>query len=313
VIINSVGTQAICSLGWVHKGSLWAYSIGDASPRIVKLSDAKYLSLKAGKRDCFSLVHHWDGDKLDISAHNHSEPRRPISCISLRLAGSGRAQPEASLTGDSSIWQELPRAYVAFAFGGFHLFLVNLNGEVSMQAFSWYSDTDYDKGYQGIIGVEEIPNSSLLIVSIQRDSSPILYDPDTGKAVKKLSLADRRGNPDFVFRSSANEFWATDYDHIVKINATTLDVIATKQLQEAGQVGRQFIGDFSFDRSERLCLVARPFGGDVIGLDCDSMRQTYRAELGKQPLEAGLLGDDTVVAVDWKSGEFLSGRIEKAF
>jgi hypothetical protein len=39
-------------------------------------------------------------------------------------------------------------------------------------------------------------------------------------------------------------------------------------------------------------LVARPFSGDVVGLDCDSMLQTHRATLGKQPLEAGLLRDE---------------------
>lgn len=312
MIINSAGTQAACSLGWVHKGGLWVYRIGDASPRIVKLSDAKYLTVRAGKHDFFSVLHHWDDNKLIITAHNQSEPQRPISCISLRQAGFGWAQPAFAHTGDSSVWQELPRAYVAFAFGDFHLFLVKINGETSMQTFNWYNNANYDKGYQGIVGVEEVPNSTLLIVSVQRDSNPILYDPDTGKEVRKLSLADRGGNPQFRFRSSANEFWADDYDHIVKLDATSLIVKATEQLQETGKGGRQFIGDFSFDQSERLCLVARPFSGDVIGIDCDSMRQTYRVELGSQPLEAGLLGDDTVVALDWKTGEFLSGKLKKA-
>jgi hypothetical protein len=306
VILDSMGTQAICSYGWVHKGGLWVYRIGDASPRIIKLSESNYLTLKAGKGDWFSVVHHWDGDRLDISAHNHSEPQRPISSISLHLAGSDGARLETTLTGDKAVWQHLPRAYVALA----RLFLVNLDGEVSMQAFDWYTDADYDKLYQGIVGVQEVP-SGLLIVSVQRDSSPILYDPGTGKKVRKLSLAARGGNPKFCFRSTADEWWASDYDHIVKLDATTLNIIASRQVQEAGQLGRQFIGDFCFDQSERLCLVARPFSGDVIGLDCNSLRQTHRATLGNQPLDAGLLGEDIVVAIDWKSGDFLSGRLEK--
>jgi hypothetical protein len=31
----------------------------------------------------------------------------------------------------------------------------------------------------------------------------------------------------FRFRFSANKLWADDYDHVVKLSATTLDVIAT--------------------------------------------------------------------------------------
>jgi hypothetical protein len=312
VIINTDCTQAIGNLGWVQKGSLWVYKIGDASPRIVQLSDAKYLTIKAGKKDFFSVVHHRDGDELDISAHNHSDPYRAVSWIKLRGAGFGRAKTETIISGDNSVWQELPHAYVAFAFGDFHLFLVNHNGDVSIQAFDWYNDNSYDKGYQGIVAVEELPNSSLLVVSVQRDSNPILYDPDTRKVVRKLSLASGRfGNPHFCLRTSANELWADDYNHIVKLDATTLIVKAVKQLQEASNGVQQFIGGFSLYRSERLCLIARPFRGDVIGLDCDSMLQTHRALLGKQPLLCGLLGNDTVVALDWKTGDFLSGKLEK--
>jgi hypothetical protein len=181
-----------------------------------------------------------------------------------------------------------------------------------MQGFSWYSDDGYDKMYQGIVGVEELPNCPQLIVSVQRNSSPILYDPDTRKAVRKLSLADRRGNPHFCLRTSANELWADDYDHIVKLDGTTLNIIATKQLQQGGAQGGQFIGEFSLCRGENLCLVARPFSRDVVGLDCDSLRLTHRAVFEKQPLQAALLGDDTVVALDWKTGEFLSGELKKA-
>ena len=312
MITNCAGTQAVCSLGWVHKGNLWVYKFGDRSPHIHRLSDSKYLSVKAGRNDFFSVVHHWDADRLEISAHHHSEPHRTISSMIFRSLGRGGADAQVILTGDNAVWQELPHAYVGYAFGDFHLFLVNPVGQASVQAFDWYDNAHYDKGYQGIVGVQEIPNSHLLIVSVQRDSNPVLYDPDIRKEVKKLSLAGRGGNPRFQVRISASELWADDYDHIVKLDAMTLNVIETKQLQEAGTAGRQFIGEFALCGDERLCLVARPFNGDAIGLDCDSMRQTHRAALGKQPLVAGLLGDDTVVALDWKTGRFLHGKLRKA-
>src|SRR5262249_25665287 len=119
MVINAANTQAVCSFGWVHKGSLWIYRIGNASARVVELSDAKYLTAKAGQNDFFSVVHHWDGDKVDIAAHNHAEPHRPISSISIRRPGRFGAKTESKMTGDNSVWRELPRAYAAFAFGDF--------------------------------------------------------------------------------------------------------------------------------------------------------------------------------------------------
>lgn len=311
MVINAARTQAVCSLGWVHKGSLWVYRIGSVSPEILKLSDAKYLTIKAGNKDFFSVVHHWDGDTIEISAHHHAEPLKRVSSILLRHSHPVTIKAESEVTGDVSVWRELPRAYVAYAFGDFHLFLVDLDGSVSCLTFSWYSDANYDKGYQGIVAVEELPASHLLIVCVQRDSNPILYDPHNGAVVKKLNLADRRGNPQFKLRASLGEFWADDYDTIVKLDAKTLDVIASERLQGSAQMTQQFIGEFSFCRDETLCLVARPFSSDVIGIDCDSMHQTHKATLGKQPLRAGLLGEDKVVALDWKTGEFLTGRLEK--
>ncbi len=215
------------------------------------------------------------------------------------------------MTGDRSVWKLLPRAYVALSFGDFRLFLVQPDAGLSAQAFPWYTDGAYDKLYQGIVGVEEIPNSNLLIVSIQRDSNPILYDPDSKTVIRKLKLVDGGGSPKFKLRVSTSEYWANDYDHLVKLNASTFDVVETRHLQKGAEgISRQFIGEFSFCRAETLCLVARPFSGDVLGLDCDTMMPTYRTALGRHPLEAALLGDK-VVAIDWKTGDVLSGPLEK--
>ena len=310
MIVNGAATQAISSLKWVHKGSLWVYEIGSSAPKIVELSDAKYLTIKTGKDDFFSVVHNWDGEKLEISAHNHSDPHRAISSISLRRENVFSDKAEFTIKGDFSVWQKLPRAYTASVFGDYHLFLVEQDGSVSIQALGWFASR-YDKMYQSIVGVEELPDSHLLIVSIQRDSNPVLYDPDTGMEVRKLSLAGRHGNPQFCTRNSAHELWANDYDHIVKLDAKSLIVKATEQLQYATTGCRQYIGEFSLDRSESHCLVARPFSGDVIVLDCDTLRQTHRAAIGNQPIEAALLGYDFIVALNWPTGEFLQGKLER--
>jgi len=71
----------------------------------------------------------------------------------------------------------------------------------------------------------------------------------------------------------------------------------------------QFIGQFAFDADEQVCAVARPFSGDVVGLDPKTLELRYRAELGKQPLEVAVLRDLRVFARDWKTGEILKGAL----
>lgn len=307
MIVNTARTQAVSTLGWVDRGAVWVYA--DDEPRKVTLSDAKWLSVKAGTHDFFAVVHHWDGERLEISAHAHSEPTRTISRVSLRRMISGSpVKPAIAFEGDLSVWERLPRAFTGFVFADYQLFLTDHRRESEVQTFPWF-DSSYDKGYQGIVDVTEVPDSDLLIVSIARDSTPVLYDPEKKLAVRKLVLADRRGNPEFRLRKSANEFWASDYDSIVKLDAKTLTLIKAERVQDAPAGKQKFIGNFCFDSDEALCLIARPFCGDAVVLEADSMRQTHRVELGRQPLDIGLLADGTVVARDWKTGDFLSHKM----
>ncbi len=205
------------------------------------------------------------------------------------------------MEGDLSVWAHLPGAFTGWAFGDYRLLLTAHLPDVAVQAFAWF-DNSYDKGYQGIIGVTEVPGTQLLIVSIQRDSAPVLYDPQRKQMLRKLTLADRGGNPEFQYRTPANEFWSTDYDFIVKLDGKSLTPIKAAQLQDAASGTRKFIGKFCFNRDASLCWVARPFSGDAVALEADSMRQVHRIALGGQPLDIGILTDDTIVARDWKTG-----------
>jgi hypothetical protein len=307
VILNSDRTQAISTLGWVDKGAVWVFAAGKLSPRRVKLSDAKYLSLKDGSEDFFAVLHHWDGDRLEISAHSHSEPGRVISRLALQAPKIDHADPTIFLEGELSVWARLPKAFTAYAFGDYRLLLTTHLPDVAVQVFAWF-DNSYDKGYQGVIDVTEVPGTHLLIVAIQRDSAPALYDPQRKQLLRKLKLADRCGNPEFRYHAAANEFWATDYDFLVKLDGKNLMPIKAAQLQDAVSGTRQFIGNFCFNRDASLCWVARPFSGDVLALETDSMRQVHRIALGGQPLDIGILADDTIVARDWKTGAPASGK-----
>lgn len=83
------------------------------------------------------------------------------------------------------------------------------------------------------------------------------------------------------------------------------------RLQKAPVGTAQFIGDYSFAPDEQICAVARPFSGDVVGIDVETLKITHSARLGRQPLEVVAIGRGEVVARDWKTGDLLRGRLER--
>ena len=298
------------SLGWVDRGALWVYSVHDTSPRKIVVSDAKYLSVAGGAKDVFAVVHHWDGKRLELTAHAHADPRHVISRISLRPVNSlFPSRLEMLREGELGVWDQLPGAFTGYAFEDYRLILTRHVAEDDVQTLSWF-DESYDKGYQGIVGATEVPDTSFFIISVQRDSHPVLYDPETRTALRKLTLADRGGNPVFQLCGAAQEFWATDYDAIVKLDAKTLELISMKVVQDADRGSRQFIGGFCFTPDQDLCLIARPFSGDAVALDAISMAEVSRIRLGGQPLDIGLLADGRVVGRDWKTGDFLTKKFK---
>jgi hypothetical protein len=87
----------------------------------------------------------------------------------------------------------------------------------------------------------------------------------------------------------------------------------SRKLQEAASGTAQFIGAFAFDEAETLCAIARPFSGDIVGIDPDTLRTKYRAKVGSQPLEVALLRDRRVFARDWKTGNLLTAELSRAW
>jgi hypothetical protein len=299
MLMDITEKHVISSLGWVEKSSLWVLNTDSEQVEQFRLSDASYLSLHPGKENRFSVVHHFDSNRLEISAHSASIPERIVSKITL-------TDSEQRFEGESSVWGHLQKAYVSYFVhqgeSAFWLFLIDpVRQQVSLQQFEWYNNS-YDRGYQGIIGGVEVPEQNLLLLSVQRDSNPILYDPHQRRVIRKISLANRGGNPRLRFRSKANELWADDYDTLLKLNPTGWTMQQSKRLQDGAAGTAQFIGEFEFNSDESLCAVARPFGGDVIALDTSSFKIRYRCKTGGEPLEVALLKDGRVFARDWKTG-----------
>lgn len=322
MIINDAETQAVSSLGWVDKGALWVYKIGGGKPSRVALSDANYLAVHPGAHDHFAVVHCYDGDRLKITAHHHNDPQHIVSTIEfaaradlLQLAKGALKDAGASIqsefSGDTAVWSSLPRAYVAYAFGNYYLILVDRRTKsVEVQTFAWY-DNSYDKGYQGIVGVTKVPHSPWVIVSVQRDSSPVLYDPTTRTVIQKLSLAGQFGNPTLSFRRNAREVWASDYDTLVRLDSQSWELLAKLKIQEPKGNVSQFIGHFSFNNDETLCVVGRPYSGDAVGVDAKSFRVTHSAKLGGEPLDVALVSGRHVIARDWHTGQLREGELKE--
>ena len=300
----------VSALGWADKDALWLLETSTGSVSLSRLSDAKYLTLHGGRDGHFAVLHHYDGDAVEITAHSYANPPAVLSRITV-TASNGRHQ----FDGDTTVWQNLPKAYVAFlkrpGLSDFHLFLVEpVRPTVEIVDLDWYGES-YDKGYQGVTGVVEVPDRDLLIVSVQRDSHPVLVDLETRKMVGKLSLADRGGNPTLRFRQHADELWADDYDTLLRLDPEDWRVRDSRLLQGALAGSREFIGEFAFNSDETLCAVARPFSGDVVALDTRRFRVTHACSLGRQPLLVSLLSDGTVWSRDWKTGDVLKGTLKR--
>ncbi len=309
MLADSEDRTIVSSLGWIDGGAIWILETETGRTRLVDLGGAKYLSLHRGSANHFSAVHHYDADRLVITAHHFDRPDEILSrCVV--------SQGSREVDGPESPWEHVPRHYVAYleqpAWSEFALVKIEPTGNVSLQTFDWYDDS-YDKGYQGIVGVTEIPGSHLLLVSVQRSSKPIVYDPESQCKVGEVVLSDGHGNPRLFFRRNRSELWADDYDTIVKLEPESWRILKTRKLQKAQSGTAQFIGEFGFNRDESICAIARPFSGDIVGLDPRSLRVRYRAKLGGQPIEVSLLNDRQVFARDWKTGDLLHGSLRRAW
>jgi hypothetical protein len=309
MLTNASENLVISHLGWVDGGGLWTFRAGEQRARRLPLGDAKYLTLHLGTDDHFSVVHHGDGSRVEITVHHFDDAGVPLGRAVVEAEGS-------TVSGAQSIWSHVQTNYTAYCKNslGSDYALVRVDPierSVSLQNFAWY-DGEYDKGYQGIVGVTEIPGDSLLLISVQRDSRLVLYDPLAQTRRGLVRLAARAGNPSLFFRRRANELWAVDYDTIVKLDPASWRVLAARRLQRGNWQGaNQFIGDAWFNRDETMCVVARPCSGDVIVVDLEHVKPRFRCKTGQQPLEAAVLADGAMVARDWQTGELLRGHLRK--
>src|SRR5262245_11833148 len=296
----------LSSMGWVEGDALWRFDIADGRVTTIPLgSGAQYLTLHdAGDR--FAVAHHFDGRRFEVSVRACSEPD---AVLARATAGSGGTRVD----GDSGAWRGVPRLYVPYLavppWSDYVLMKIDAPaGRVEIQELSWY-DESYDKGYQGVISVLELPDRRHALISVQRSSRLILHDIETGARRRTIDLGGQLGNPQLYHRAEDGEVWATDYDTVAVVRADDWSVRKKARIQGAAPGTQQFIGDLAFAPDTGLCVVARPFSGDVVAIDRRTLRIQSSAPLGAQPLLVAALANGEIVARDWKTGALLRGRL----
>jgi len=311
MIVNAAGTVALSNFRWADAGNLWSYVLGEPEPKQSSLSDAKWLTLVPGTNDHFAVVHHYEDGKVRLTSHSFRNISEIISSIELQIEDVESDNVEMAVSrfaGEGSAWSFLPKAYVIRPFEDTFLLLIDWRRKATqIQSPSWYRES-YDTMYQGILNVTEIPGSSFLIFSMQRDSEPVVYEPSTRKIIKKLKLGGASGAPQLFFRRDAPELWTSDYDTLIRVDSRNWEVLNRLKLQEgrSGMV-RSNIGKYCFGLDESLCLVARPHSGDVVGIDPNTFTVTLQVETGGQPEDVGLFRGGLAVARDLKTGQLLQG------
>lgn len=309
MISNPERTVLVSSVGWVDHDVLWRFDAPAArTERLPLSSGARYLSLHSSGAGHFSVGHHFDGARAELTVHSFSDPKNVLARATI-------TEGERKMTGDASAWKEVPLLYVEYlSFEPWKDFvLLKLSpstGQIEVQRLEWYDDR-YDKGYQGIIGVLELPGEDAALVSVQRSSELVLHDLATGRTNGSIDLGGRGGNPILQFRNGGNEIWASDYDTLVVLERKGWRIVRSARLQGAAAGTQQFIGDYSFAPDEQICVVARPFSNDIVGIDAATLKIRRSAKVGRQPLEVVALPQGEVVARDWKTGDLLRGRLER--
>ena len=287
------------NLGWVDRGSLWLFDLTGRTETQIAIDDAKYLSLRSGLNGLFRLVHHQSADRA-VSIRRTAEPR--IELASIRFLDGGW-----HFSGDASLWQLVDASVIIQTSAGPKLIWVDAyNERVAELDLSWFNNTNYDLGYQGLVDCLSLPAAELVVVAVQRSSELVTIDPKLNRRVGTIMLAGRGGNPTLNRRSGA-DFLASDYDSLCLVHARTGEVRCSAPLQASpGSNTQQFIGDYDPDGTN--CIVARPFSGDVVLVDLKTLIVCARAPVAGQPLAVCMTPNAAFVTRDSKTGKVEVGQ-----
>ncbi|MFN8037191.1 MAG: hypothetical protein U0V73_14785 [Acidimicrobiia bacterium] len=302
MLLSPDGRRVLSHAGWADEYRwLWSYDVeAGREERLHEFTNGFRMRSSADGRHLLIV------ESLEDQSHRCTvrSVDRPLDV----LATAVHREERWSFDGEADLLSSVPRYVHVWANDRDQLLHIDPD-DAQLDPLTWYNEGSYDLGYQGLLEPYEVPGSELLVVCVQRDSHPVLYDPATRTVRDRLSLADRGGNPSVHFRTASREVWIDDYDTLVRLRTGTWEVLDSVRLQHTSEERvRLFIGGFWFPLDERVCVVARPFSGDVLLIDPTSFETIGSVHLGEQPVDAVLCADGTLVARDWKSRRVLRSR-----
>ena len=299
MIIDNDETTILDHAGWREESQLlWRYRVEDATEERLDWPGRPFWLRPAQDRIHVTIVEWGDDGTYVVTI-------RAIADVETVLAKATHHANEWSFEGSPDLWHLAP-SYVVVDRGK----LLHIDPrDASIDPLIWY-EQGYDLIYQGLGPAYEVPDSHLLVIGIQRDSNPVIYDPVQREVLGHISLADRGGNPSLYFRMTASELWSNDYDTLLRLRVPSWEVLDALQLQQEPPGRGKFIGSFWFPSDESHCVVARPFSGDVVIIDPNSFAIVRTVRLPEQPLDA-VTARGQIIARDWKTRRLLKAEVDE--
>lgn len=311
MILSNDETHIVSSFPNVDKGGIWTHNIQTGETRSIELSRASHLTLYPGQNDLFAAVHQYMGARVEISIHNVTEPEKQLA----RLDITGEVW---RFEGDDEAWQHLPTVFVAYftpqvnADANYHLITVLPGGRaIDISKLEWY-DRLHMETNGGVGTVLATPDQEYLLYEIERDPKPLRFFHLLKKRItEKVKLS----YPSFGVRTimvhpSKRELWVTDTETLYRLQrgkwfGWSVKDSLTVQITRAD---REYVGNFTFTKDGKTCVIARPFRGDVVFVDTDAFKLIGRALTGSNPRAAVMLKDQRVLARDWNTGALMESR-----
>ena len=294
MIYDRASEIIVGNLGWVDRGSLWAYSIATQTKSRVPIEGTKFLGLRRGTGGLFRLTHHSSTDRA-VSIRHCATPG--VELASVRFDGK-----QYRFFGDTALWNEVDASALVHDGNSRQLIVIDpVREKVTPLDLSWFNATNYDLGYQDLVDSLTVRELGLVLVSVQRSSELVSINIDTNERIGTIMLGDRGGNPQLAPLSSA-KILAGDYDSLCIVDLSAGTTRCSPPLQSPRPPNtQQFIGHY--DISGDQCAVARPYSGDVILVDLRDFTMLGRAPVGGQPLDLCLISRERLVTRDWKTGK----------
>jgi len=236
-----------------------------------------------------------------------------IRILALRFddLGAVRAEtswPEGRPSGDASAWRHLPRYWMAHAAPGLNCAMrLDEDGSLSRVLLDWpYGE----EGEDAPTLVRCDPATNDIVVGKHRSNEILFCDAETGAPKLCIML---EGNAyavrDIQFHQPSQTMWVLGYDMLFRFNQRTRTLERSAQVQppipyehDPREKLRSWVGDFVLQPDHQRVCVVRPFAGDVIALDWETLAPVAVAKIGGEPAYLAAFGD-LVIARDRRTGK----------